>query len=235
MWSTNHSHIVTAYGEELDQLAHELAHLGGLVETQVSEAVAAFVRRDPSMEKAIRKRERQVNAMEADIERRVIRLFALRQPMATDLRMTISALKIAADLERMGDLAKIIGYRAKDIGEHAPVDLLQRVERLGAIVSKQLREVLDALSSGAVEPAIRVWQNDDEVDEHYDALLREMLAGMGGDSELVEPGVHVLFVVKNLERIGDHATNIAEAIHYMVTGEQLEAALAAENEDDEPT
>lgn len=218
------AHIVTAYGEELEQLADELARMGGLVETQLENAIAAIVRRDAGLVASVREREKQVNAMQIDVEKRVLRLFALRQPLATDLRMTISALKIATDLERVGDLAKNIAYRAKDLSEYAPLSLTDQVDRLGAIVIKQLHEVLDALSSADVEPAIRVWRTDDEVDERYNALIREMLLAMHQDSGLVEPGVHILFVAKNLERIGDHATNIAEAVHFMVTAEPLDAA-----------
>ncbi|WP_417492268.1 phosphate signaling complex protein PhoU [Maricaulis sp.] len=221
---TKHTHIVTAYGEELDKLADELARMGGLVEMQLEAAVAAVVRRDSSVVPDVRQRETQVNAMQVDIEKRVIRLFALRQPLATDLRMTISALKIASDLERVGDLAKNIAYRSRDLNGFAPLAVLTRVERLGAIVAKQMHEVLDALSSFDIEPAIRVWRNDDEVDEHYNSLIREMLLSMADDPALVGPGAHILFVAKNLERIGDHATNIAEAIHYMVTAEALESA-----------
>jgi phosphate transport system protein len=221
---SKHTHIVTAYGEELEKLADELARMGGLVEMQLEAAVAAVVRRDASVVAEVRQREAQVNAMQVDIEKRVIRLFALRQPLATDLRMTISSLKIASDLERVGDLAKNIAYRSKGLIDFAPLEVLHRVERLGAIVGKQLHEVLDALSSFDVEPAVRVWRNDDEVDEHYNSLIREMLLSMSEDASLVGPGAHILFVAKNLERIGDHATNIAEALHYMVTAEPLDSS-----------
>ena len=220
---SKHAHIVTAYGEELDKLADELARMGGLVELQLKAGLDAVVRRDASVIAEVRAREVQVNAMQVNIEKRVIRLFALRQPLATDLRMTISSLKIASDLERVGDLAKNIAYRSKELVDFAPLAALHSVERLGAIVCKQLHEVLDALSSFDIEPAVRVWRNDDEVDEHYNSLIREMLLSMSEDPGLVGPGAHILFVAKNLERIGDHATNIAEALHYMVTAEPLDA------------
>lgn len=216
------SHIVTAYGEELDQLADELARMGGLVETQLETALAAIVRRDASLVSSVKAREKQVNAMQVDVEKRVLRLFALRQPLATDLRMTISALKIASDLERVGDLAKNIAYRGEDMAEFAPPPVLGQVERLGAIVTQQMQEVLDALGSFQIEPALRVWHSDDEVDEHYNSLIADVLTSMKVDSNFVGPGHHVLFVAKNLERIGDHATNIAEAVHFMVTGQHLE-------------
>lgn len=227
------AHIVTAYGEELDQLTYELVRMGGVVESQLADCLAAVVRRDASMVPPIREREAQVNAMQADIEKRVIRLFALRQPMATDLRRTISALKIAADLERIGDLAKNIAYRAVDLSDYAPMEFTNRIDRMGTVVVKQLHEVLDALSSDHVEHAVRVWRNDDEVDDHYNALFREILLAMTEDSNLVDPGAHILFVVKNLERIGDHATNIAEAVYYMGTGATLESVEATVSEDNE--
>lgn len=216
------AHIVSAYGAELDQLADDIARMGGLVETQLTEALSAFVRRNAATTAEVRAREKQVNAMYGDIEKSVIRLFALRQPMATDLRMTISALKIASDLERVGDLAKNIAYRGEDMAEFAPPPVLGQVERLGAIVTQQLQEVLDALGSFQIEPALRVWHSDDEVDEHYNSLIADVLTSMKVDSNFVGPGHHVLFVAKNLERIGDHATNIAEAVHFMVTGQHLE-------------
>jgi phosphate transport system protein len=224
---STHDHIVTSYGEELDDLADEIARMGGLVETQVIDALTAVVRRDASIAKNVRKREVTVNAMQVEIEKKVIRLFALRQPMATDLRVTITALRLASDLERIGDLAKTIAYRAADLNSYPPLDVTQRIERLGNIVTRQLREVLDALSADNVEPAIRVWRNDDEVDEHYNSVIKEMLLLMSGDSSLVDPGAHILFVAKNLERIGDHCTNIAEAVHYQVTGDTLESVEAA--------
>lgn len=219
------AHIVTAYGEELDQLADDIARMGGLVETQLETAVNAVVRRDASIVADVKARERQVNALQVDVEKRVLRLFALRQPLATDLRMTISAIKIATDLERVGDLAKNIAYRAGDLAEFQPVELTQQIEKLGNVVTQQLRRVLDALSSADVDPAIRVWQSDDEVDERYNTLVREMLLSMTKDSSLVGPGVHILFVAKNLERIGDHATNIAEAVHFMVTAGPIKEAV----------
>lgn len=224
---SQNTHIVSAYGAELDTLADELARLGGLVEIQLAEALSAFARRDASASAVVREREVKVNALTDAVEKRVIRLFALRQPMATDLRMTVSALKIAADLERVGDLAKNIAYRAQDMAEFAPMEEAGQVERLGAIVSKQLREVLDAMTSGQIETALRVWRADDEVDEHYDALTRDVLVSMTRNPDWVGPGAHILFVGKNLERVGDHATNIAEAVHFMVTGTHLETSMNA--------
>ncbi|MBR9824242.1 MAG: phosphate signaling complex protein PhoU [Alphaproteobacteria bacterium] len=228
---SQNTHIVSAYGAELEMLGDELARLGGLVEIQLAEALGAFARRDASVSATVREREVKVNALTDAIEKRVIRLFALRQPMANDLRMTLSALKISSDLERVGDLAKNIAYRAQDMAAFAPMDEAGQVERLGALVAKQLREVLDAMSSHELEPALRVWRADDEVDEHYDALTRDVLVSMTRHPDRVGPGAHILFVGKNLERVGDHATNIAESVHFMVTGTHLEMSKSPVHKD----
>ena len=222
MNQTQHSHIVSAYGAELEQLSDDLLRMGGLVETQLNESVMAFVRRDVNAIPAVREREAKVNRLHDDVEKRVIRLFALRQPMATDLRVTISAMKIASDLERMGDLAKTIAFRAEDMKDFPPMPVLGQLERLASLVGKQLHDVLESLARKDAATAIQVWRADDEVDEHHNAVTREVLLSMTQSPEFVEPGVPVLFVSKNLERLGDHATNIAEAVHFMTTGAQLE-------------
>lgn len=222
MNQTQNSHIVSAYGAELEQLIDDLLRMGGLVETQLSVTLQAFIRRDLSVLPEVREREAKVNQLNDDIDKRVIRLFALRQPVATDLRVTISSMKIASDLERMGDLAKNIAFRAEDMKDFPPMSVLGQLERLGAIVAKQLHDGLESLARQDAATAIRVWRTDDEVDEHYNAVTREVLMSMTQSPQYVEPGVPVLFVSKNLERLGDHVTNIAESVHFMATGEPLE-------------
>jgi phosphate transport system protein len=215
-------HIVKSYEDELNHLAAEVARMGGLAEAQVSDAVAAVVRRDVPMAEAVVARDERLDAMEADIERLSIRMIALRQPMANDLRKTVSAMKIANNLERIGDLAKNIAKRGLVIVDSEPMTPLTRsIERMGKLVGQRLKEVLDAFTSGNVERADAVWARDNEVDEHYNALFRELLTYMMGDPRTITPCAHMLFVAKNLERIGDHATNIAEIIHYDITGETM--------------
>jgi len=215
-------HTVKAYGDELNQLTAEVARMGGLAEAQVADAVDSVARRDIALARAVVDRDTRLDAMHRDIERKAIRLIALRQPVASDLRRTLASMKLAVDLERTGDLAKNIAKRGLILAEGEPMPPLTRsIERMGKLVSMRLRDVLDAYAAAEIDRAIAVWNTDDEVDEHYNALFRELLTYMMGDPRTITAGTHLLFMAKNLERIGDHATNIAEIIHFELTGEEL--------------
>ncbi|MEQ7156710.1 phosphate signaling complex protein PhoU [Brevundimonas aurifodinae] len=215
-------HTVKAYGDELNQLTAEVARMGGLAEAQVADAVESVARRDIALARAVVDRDFKLDAMHRDIEKKAIRLIALRQPVASDLRKTLSAMKLSVDLERTGDLAKNIAKRALSLAETEPMQPLTRsIERMGKLVSTRLRDVLDAYTASEIDLAVAVWQSDDEVDEHYNALFRELLTYMMGDPRTISACTHLLFMAKNLERIGDHATNIAEVIHYEITGDEL--------------
>ena len=193
-------HTVKSYDEELNHLASEVARMGGLAEAGVSDA------------------------LDAEIERKAIRMIALRQPVAQDLRRTVGAMKIASNLERCGDLAKNIAKRGVVLAESEPITPLTRsIERMGRLVAGRLKDVLDAYTGGDVERANMVWSRDDEVDEHYNSLFRELLTYMMGDPRTITACAHLLFIAKNLERIGDHATNIAEIVYYEITGTELPA------------
>ena len=215
-------HTVKAYGDELNQLTAEVARMGGLAEAQVADAVDSVARRDVALARAVVERDGRLDAMQRDIEKKAIRLIALRQPVASDLRRALASMKLAVDLERTGDLAKNIAKRGLILAEGEPMQPLTRsIERMGKLVSMRLRDVLDAYSASEVDRAIAVWSTDDEVDEHYNSLFRELLTYMMGDPRTITAGTHLLFMAKNLERIGDHATNIAETIHYEITGDEL--------------
>ncbi len=214
------THIVKTYGEELDQLSAEVVLMGGLAEAQVADAVESVARRDIALAQSVVSRDHRLDELEKDIERKCIRLIALRQPMAEDLRKTVAAMKIATSLERIGDLAKNISKRAIVISEGEPMSPLTRsIDRMGKLVSSRLRDVLDAYKGGKKDLAQSVWANDTEIDEHYNAMFRELLTYMMGDPRTISACTHLLFMAKNLERIGDHATNMAEHIHYELTGE----------------
>ena len=215
-------HTVRAYDEELDAITAELARMGGLAEAEVADAIRAISTRDVALAASVISRDARLDGLEMDIERRAVRLIALRQPVADDLRRTVAAMKISMNLERCGDLAKNIAKRAVVITESEPVTpLTGSIERMGDLVTTRLKDVLDALAARDVERAVAVWTQDHEVDEHYEAIFRELLTYMMGDPRTITACAHLLFVAKNLERIGDHATNIAEILHYEVTGIEL--------------
>jgi phosphate transport system protein len=215
-------HTVRAYDEELDAITAELARMGGLAEAEVADSIRAIAVRDVALATSVIARDARLDGLEMDIERKAVRLIALRQPVADDLRRTVAAMKISSNLERIGDLAKNIAKRAVVIAESEPVTpLTSSIERMGELVTTRLKDVLDALTSREVEQAVAVWRQDHEVDEHYDAIFRELLTYMMGDPRMIAACAHLLFVAKNLERIGDHATNIAEILHYEITGVEL--------------
>jgi phosphate transport system protein len=215
-------HTVKAFDEELDAMTAELARMGGLAEAEVADAIRAIAESDLSLANSVIARDSRLDALEREIERRAIRLFALRQPVADDLRHTLAAMKISSNLERIGDLAKNVAKRAIIIVESEPITpLTSSIERMGELVAARLKAVLDALASGEVDAAISVWLADHEIDEHYDSIFRELLTYMMGDPRTIAACAHLLFVAKNLERIGDHATNIAEILHYEITGVEL--------------
>ena len=179
-------------------------------------------RRDVPLAQSIIVRDDKLDLLQAEIERKSIKLIALRQPVAQDLRRTVAAMKISLSLERCGDLAKNIAKRALVISEAEALTALTRsIERMGNLVTARLKDVLDAYTSSNVSRAVGVWWRDEEVDEHYNSLFRELLTYMMGDPRMITPCAHMLFVAKNLERIGDHATNIAEIIHFEITGEDM--------------
>ncbi len=215
-------HTVRAYDEELDAITAELARMGGLAEAEVADSIAAIARHDVALAEAVIARDERLDALEMEIERKAIRLIALRQPVADDLRRTVAAMKVSMNLERVGDLAKNIAKRALVIAQSKPLTpLTSSIERMGELVSTRLKDVLDALASREVDRAIAVWTGDHEIDEHYDAIFRELLTYMMADPRTIASCAHLLFVAKNLERIGDHATNIAEILHYEITGLEL--------------
>jgi len=207
---------------ELRKLVAEVIRMGGLAEAQVVDAVDAVVRRDVPLAQALIVRDLRLDTLQSEVERRAIDLISQYHPGEADLRRAISTLKLAMNLERCGDLARNIAKRSLVLSAGEPLlPLTGAIERLGRLVSARLREVLDAYAAGDVEPALDVWRRDGEVDEHYESLFRELLALMTSRPGAVAAGAHLLFIAKNLERIGDHATNIAEILHFQMTGQEL--------------
>lgn len=214
-------HTVRAFSQDLEQMTGDLARMGGLAEDLLTDALRAITTQDATLADTVVARDVQIDDLQVEVEKKIHRLLALRQPLANDLRQTIAALKIAADLERIGDLAKNIAKRTKVLdGAQIPA-ALHGVSRMGRVVIAQLKRVLDAYAAMEHEAAVQVWERDEEVDEHYTSLFREVLTYMMEDPRTITGCTHLLFVAKNLERIGDHCTNIAEEIHFLVTGEPL--------------
>lgn len=216
-------HTVKAFTEELDALADEVARMGGLAEAAVNDCIGAVFRRDARLAQDVIARDVQIDHEQREIERRAVRLMALRQPFATDLRQVLTAWRICGDLERIGDLSKNIAKRALVLNQSDPIQLTRSVERMGRIAATQLKTVLDAYARRDVDAALSVWVHDEDIDAHYNSLFRELLTYMMEDPRTITPCTHLLFVAKNIERIGDHCTNIAEMVHYLVTGEEMSA------------
>ena len=207
---------------ELRQLTAEVIRMGGLAEAQVVDAVDAVVRRDVPLAQALIIRDLRLDSLQSEVERRALALIGKYHPDEGELRRAISTLKLAMNLERCGDLARNIAKRSLVLSAGEPLlPVTGAIERMGRLVAGRLREVLDAYAAGDVEPALDVWRRDGEVDEHYESLFRELLNMMAAHPGTVAAGAHLLFVAKNLERIGDHATNIAEILHFQMTGVEL--------------
>ena len=216
-----HSHTVKSFTGELVALMSDVLRMGGMVEAMISDMATAYAHADLQLAQRVIDKDRDVDELEARLEREIMRLLALRQPVAQDLRGIIAALKVSNDLERIGDLAKNVCKRLLALGsDHSHVGR-SSVERMSRAVRLQLQTVLDAYSTENAQEAISVWLHDEEIDEHYNSMFREVLTYMMEDPRKISMGAHLLFIAKNLERIGDHCTNIAEVVHFFVTGEEL--------------
>ncbi len=217
-------HIVRSYDEELTDLNDAIARMGGLTEAQIARGIEALVARDPDLAEIVVEQDQQVDDLNNEIDIKATRLLALRQPMALDLRNVVAALKIASDLERIADYASNIARRSIALSEAAPVRPAHSIPRMGGLVQEMIKNVLDAYIERNAEKAMAVWASDREVDEMYTSLFRELLTYMMEDPRSITPCTHLLFVAKHIERIGDHVTNIAETIHFLVHGTRMRGA-----------
>jgi phosphate transport system protein len=218
----NSEHIVKAFDEELQQLNAVVLRMGGVAEAQLAGAIDALTRRDSELAKKIVSGDEAIDQMELELDENAVRTLALRQPMANDLREVICALKISSDLERIGDYAKNCAKRTLALNQLAPHDAARSIPRMAKLAQAIIKDVLDAYANHDPSRALDVWHRDEEVDEMYTALFRELLTYMMEDPRNITPCTHLLFIAKNIERIGDHATNIAETIHYLTTGKRID-------------
>ncbi|WP_019172942.1 phosphate signaling complex protein PhoU [Pseudaminobacter salicylatoxidans] len=217
-------HIVRAYDDELKYLTRKIAAMGGHAERLVDQSVAALVNSDTSLARKVIEDDAILDQAQREIDDKSILIIARRQPVAADLREIIGAIRIAADLERVGDLAKNVAKRVVAVAEgRQPVSLFRGLEALAELALTQLKEVLDVYASRSVERIEFVRARDNQIDAMYTSLFRELLTYMMEDPRNITPCTHLLFCAKNIERIGDHATNIAETIFYVVTGDQMPA------------
>ncbi len=216
------THIVHSYDEELKYLANRLAAMGGHAERMVDQAVLALVNADPGLARKVIADDDFLDETQREIDDKAILVIGKRQPMASDLREVIGTIRIAADLERVGDLGKSIAKRVVAVTEgRQPLSLFRGLQALAELALTQLKEVLDVYASRSVDRIAFMRDRDDQIDAMYTSLFRELLTYMMEDPRNITPCTHLLFCAKNIERIGDHATNIAETIFYIVTGEQM--------------
>jgi len=214
-------HTLKAVDEELQGLHRDVAAMGDMAVAQLTSAVSAFVRNDVGAAAIIAAGDGRLDEMDADIERRAVRFIALHQPMADDLRAPITALKTAMNLERCGDLAKNIAKRTPQLKAPPARPQAEGLTKLGALVADRLAAVIAAYRAADAAAATEVWKRDTDIDELQDKVFERILRAMSGDPASIEASTHLLFISKNLERIGDHATNIAELICYAATGGEL--------------
>jgi phosphate transport system protein len=216
------SHIVTSYDQELQNLRRSIAEMGGIAEKMVADSGQALLRRDASLAQSVIAVDARLDGLQREIEEKAILLIARRQPMAIDLRETISAIRVSGDLERIGDLAKNVAKRVVAIADQVQLQkIVVGVEHMNELVQGQLKDVLDAYATQDTVVALDVWARDGGIDALYTSLFRELLTYMMEDPRNITFCTHLLFCAKNVERIGDHTTNIAETIHYLATGETL--------------
>lgn len=215
----DHTHIVKSFDQDLGQIESLLLEMGGLVEAQIADAVRALAKRDLELGEKVRKDDKRIDALETRINDLAIKTLALRQPMAEDLRSVVCALKVAANLERIGDYAKNIAKRTSVLAGWQPTSSsINTIKRMSKLVQDMVHDVLDAYVARDANTAEDLRLRDEEVDQMHNTLFRELLTYMMEDPRNITPSMHLLFIAKNIERMGDHTTGIAEQVYYLVEG-----------------
>jgi phosphate transport system protein len=217
-------HIIKSYDEELERLSNMIVEMGGLAESQLASAIEAVSERDSELAARVIEGDDKVDQLERDLDNLAIRLLALRQPMARDLREIVAALKIGSDLERICDYAVNVAKRSIALAQTPPIQPVHSLPRMAHFALLEIKDVIDAYVARDADKAFAVWMRDEELDEMYANLFRVFLTYMMEDPRNIGPCTHLLFMAKNIERIGDHATNIAENVYYLVHGIPLTEA-----------
>ena len=212
-------HTVRSYDGDLQDLVRRISEMGGISERMLGDSVDALIRGDRDLAERVIAADARLDQMEREVNDKAILTIARRQPMAVDLRTIVATIKLAADIERIGDLAKNIGKRVRVIARPFQQQaLVTGLAHLGQLTQERLRQVLDAFAARDLEAALDVWRRDKDIDALHNSLFRELLTYMMEDPRNITFCTHLLFCAKNIERVGDHCTNIAETLHYMVTG-----------------
>jgi phosphate transport system protein len=215
-------HTTKAFDGDLQELTRLVAEMGGLAERQIVDSVDALIRRDIALGARVVAADQEIDQMQRTIEERAVLTIARRQPMAVDLREIVGAMRVATDLERIGDLSKNIAKRVTALdSDFHPLKLIRGLEHMTDLVQSQIKAVLDAYTAHDLPAAMVVWNGDEEVDAICTSLFRELLTYMMEDPRNISFCIHLMFCAKNIERIGDHATNIAETVFYMIEGQQI--------------
>jgi phosphate transport system protein len=215
-------HTAKAFDVDLQGLTRLVAEMGGLAEKQIADSVDALAERDAERAQRVILVDASIDVLQREIEEKAVLTIARRQPMAVDLREVVAALRVAGDLERIGDLAKNIAKRVAPLtGDFHPQKLLRGVEHMAAMVLAQLKQVLDAYAGHDLDKALAVWNGDEEIDAMCTSLFRELLTYMMEDPRNITFCIHLMFCAKNIERMGDHATNIAETVYFMIEGRAI--------------
>tara|TARA_B100000745_G_scaffold101154_1_gene64579 strand:+ start:4599 stop:5294 length:696 start_codon:yes stop_codon:yes gene_type:complete len=217
-------HTVKSYEEEMQSLNDNLVMMGSLTENQMADAMAAVIKVDKESVDKIVRNDGKINELRSTIDNQITTVLVKRAPMAVDLRITISTMKISHDLERIGDLAKSVAKKVKPLPVDLPDELIGSLRRLGDLVQKQLKDALDAYLNRSKDKAIEIWKKDEQVDDLTNLAMNEVATYLQKDKKNLEMATHLLFVTKNIERAGDHITNIAESLYYLIEGEYLEGA-----------
>ena len=222
--ATGHEHTVKAFDEDIGRLRGLISQMGGLAEQAIADAMTALQRNDTELAAKVRRQDKAIDAIEAEVERLAVRIIALRAPLADDLREVVAALKIAAVIERIGDYAKNIAKRVPMIhggGGNERIEPLSVLPAMAELAAEMVHDVLDAFSARDAEKALAVCKRDTALDDFYDSIFRVLVTYMVENPKTISEVAHLLFVAKNLERVGDHATNVAEMVYFAATGRYL--------------
>ncbi|TPG12201.1 phosphate signaling complex protein PhoU [Sphingomonas oligophenolica] len=214
-------HTVKAFDSDIGRLRGLISQMGGLAESAIGQAMQALQRSDPALAAQVRAADKSIDAIEAEVERLAVQIIALRAPMANDLREVVAALKIAAVVERIGDYAKNIAKRVPLIESKQRIEPVSILPAMARMAGEMVRNALDAFAARDAEAALRVVESDAALDDFYDSIFRTLVTHMVENPKTIGQVAHLLFVAKNLERIGDHATNVAEMVYFAATGTQM--------------